>query len=163
MRLLFLALLAHLCLPATAGQLLGTVTGVADGDSLYVTDTGNRRHEIRLLGIDAPERGQPYGDAAKRSLERLVYLQSVRVDWQKRDQYGRLLGKLTTSTGEDAGHNQIRSGLAWWNRKYAHDQDSEDAIRYREAEFLARKKRVGLWSQNNPMPPWRWRYANRKR
>ena len=162
MRLLFLTLLALLCLPASAGQLSGLVTGVADGDSLYVLDAEKREHEIRLLGIDAPEHGQPYGDAAKQSLKRLVHQQSVRVEWQKRDQYGRLLGKLTTASGDDAALHQLKSGLAWWNRKYAHDQSSEDAVRYREAEFAARKKRAGLWSDNNPVPPWRWRYAKRQ-
>jgi endonuclease YncB( thermonuclease family) len=50
--------------------------------------------------------------------------------------------------------------MAWWNRKYAHEQNNTDATRYRDAEYVARKKHLGLWSQKNPVPPWRWRYSN---
>lgn len=156
---LCLILLWLLSLPAHAGTLPGTVTGVVDGDTLYVLDANWREHKIRLQGIDAPELGQAYGEAARQSLKRLAHRKAVTVEWHKRDAYGRLLGKVLVAD-KDAGLHQLQAGMAWWNRRYAHEQSDADAIRYREAEFFARKKRLGLWSQKNPLPPWRWRYAN---
>lgn len=159
MHTLCLILLALLALPAHAQTLLGTVTGIADGDTLYVLDANRRQHKIRLQGIDAPELGQAYGEAAKQSLERFAHRKSVTVEWHKRDAYGRLLGKVFVAD-RDAGLQQLHAGMAWWNRRYAHEQSDADAIRYREAEYAARIARRGLWSQKNPMPPWRWRFAN---
>lgn len=147
---------------AHAGTLHGTVTGIADGDTLYVTDSARRTYKVRLLGIDAPEHGQAFGEASKRALKQLAHRQPVQVEWQKRDAYGRVLGKVVLSGNRDANLHQLNAGMAWWNRKYTYEQNSADAIRYRDAEHVARKKRLGLWSQKNPVPPWRWRYANPK-
>lgn len=161
MRTLFLLTLLFLGITSTQAETLpGTVTGVADGDTLYLTDKNNRTHKIRLLGIDAPEHGQAYGEASKRALKKIAHRQPVRVIWQNRDAYGRLLGKVVLPSNRDANLLQIEAGMAWWNRKYAHDQADEDAIRYREAEHAARKKRLGIWSQKAPVPPWRWRHTN---
>ena len=160
MRALLLILLFLGLAPAHAETLSGTVTSVADGDTLYVTDRNNRTHKIRLLGIDAPEHDQAWGNASKQSLRDLAYQQPVQVEWHNRDQYGRLLGKVILADKRDLNLSQLEAGMAWWNRKYAYEQADDDAIRYREAEYVARKKRQGLWSQKNPLPPWRWRYAN---
>ncbi len=160
MRTLFLILLFLGVTCAQAKTLPGTVTGVADGDTLYITDQNSRTHKIRMLGIDAPEHGQAWGNASRQSLRKLVYRQPVQVEWHHRDQYGRLLGKIVLAGNRDANLLQLEAGMAWWNQKYAYEQTNADAIRYREAEYVARKKRLGLWSQKSPMPPWRWRYAN---
>lgn len=160
MRTLFLILYLLGLASAHAETLPGYVTGVADGDTLYVTDKNNHTYKIRLLGIDAPEHGQTFGEASKRVLKQLTHRQPVQVEWRKRDQYGRLLGKVLLPGNQDANLHQLATGMAWWNRKYAHEQNSADTILYREAEYVARKKRLGLWSQKNPVPPWRWRYSN---
>lgn len=160
MRTLFLLILFFLGLvPTHAETLTGIVTGVADGDTLYLADRDNRQYKVRLLGIDAPEHGQAWGNASRQSLRRLVSRQPVQVEWHHRDQYGRLLGKIVLAGNHDASLLQLEAGMAWWNRKYAYEQTNADAIRYREAEYVARKKRLGLWSQKSPMPPWRWRQA----
>lgn len=159
--LLFLTFSLFLAPPGAHADILqGTISGIADGDTVYVTDSRQREHKIRLLGIDTPETRQAYGEAAKHALKKLAQQQSARVEWQHRDQYGRLLGKVTLANGQDIGLAQLRAGLAWWNEKFAFEQTDADAILYREAEFAARKQRSGLWSQQNPIPPWRWRYAN---
>lgn len=149
-------------LGAHADILQGKITGIADGDTVYVTDSSQREYKIRLLGIDTPEYQQPYGEAAKLALKKFAYQQSAKIEWQHRDQYGRLIGKVMLANGQDIGLAQLRAGLAWWNKKFAFEQTDADAILYREAEFAARKQRSGLWSQQNPVPPWRWRYANRQ-
>jgi endonuclease YncB( thermonuclease family) len=54
---LFLALVPA----AWAQTVTGKVVRVADGDTLTILDAGKRQHRIRLVDIDAPERGQPFG------------------------------------------------------------------------------------------------------
>ena len=45
----------------------------------------------------------------------------------------------------DAGLAQITNGMAWWYRKYAHEQSPEDQRRCEFAEQEAEAKKAGLW------------------
>lgn len=152
------------------GVIVGRVVGVADGDTVTVLDATKRQHRIRVAGIDAPERGQPGGFRSKESLAALVYGQPVRVESEKRDRYGRIVGKVWTAPPDspcrskpgcpmtlDAGLEQIRQGRAWWFRKYADEQSAEDRRAYAEAESEARATQLGMWRDGEPMPPWEWR------
>lgn len=167
----FWLLLLLLNNPAWADVLDGMVTGIADGDTLYVLDAKHNSHKIRLLGIDAPERGQSFGERSKQSLASMTYRKIVSVDWQSRDIYGRILGRVRVVSAGcrqyecprnfDVNLEQVRLGLAWWNKKFADTQFPGDATTYEKAERKARNDRSGLWVEPRPMPPWRWRYANR--
>lgn len=53
---------------AQAADLTGRVVQVADGDTISVVDNRNREYRIRFLGIDAPERGQTYGNYCRKNL-----------------------------------------------------------------------------------------------
>ncbi len=129
---------------------------VFDGDSLIVR-RGSERIEVRLWGIDCPEHGQPFGRAAKRFVIGLKG-RRVTVTPLQRDQYGRLVARLTLDDGNDLGRLLISKGHAWWFRRYApHFRP------YRQAEAAARRARVGLWSDPNPIPPWRWRREHKPR
>jgi endonuclease YncB( thermonuclease family) len=89
---LFLLLLAA---PASAADLLeGRVVRIADGDTLTVLDGDQIQHRVRLAGIDAPERGQPFGARAKQNLARLTFGNPVEIRWHKPDRYGRLVGQV---------------------------------------------------------------------
>jgi endonuclease YncB( thermonuclease family) len=168
---LLMAWLTLSCSANSTHTLEGTVTGIADGDTLYVLDGARNSHKIRLLGIDAPERGQPFGERSKQSLARLTFRKPVSVDWHERDSYGRILGRVRVATADcrqshcpkklDANLEQVRLGLAWWNKKFADSQFPGDARLYEKAEQQARSEQAGLWADRNPVPPWRWRYANR--
>jgi micrococcal nuclease len=71
-RLSWLFLVALLApLQTFAATLTGKVVKVADGDTITIL-VGTERHRIRLQGIDAPERKQPFGRASGRSLSALV-------------------------------------------------------------------------------------------
>ena len=159
-------------LSAHAEMLSGHVVGVTDGDTITVLDIERRQHKIRLAGIDAPERakndedeGQPFGQRSKENLARLVFKKEVRVDWTKRDRFKRIVGKVWVQPPDcptcpmtlDAGHAQITVGLAWWYRKYAKEQPPADRGAYSFSETEARAKRVGLWQDPEPIPPWEWR------
>ena len=150
---------------AHADTLLGRVVGVADGDTITVLDADRQQHKIRLQGIDAPEKAQPFGERSKQSLSRMVFGKDVRVEWDKRDKYTRIVGKVWVQPEScpscpmtlDAGHAQITVGLAWLYRKYANEQSPQDRGAYEFSEQEARANRVGLWSEPGPIPPWEWR------
>ena len=119
--------LLGLSLGTHAGTLSGRVVGVADGDTVTVLDTSRQQYKIRFSGIDAPERAQPFGKRSKENLSRLVFGKDVRVEWDKKDRYGRIVGKVWVQPPDcqrcgltlDAGQAQLVAGMAWWYRKYA--------------------------------------------
>jgi len=160
MRLIPLILFA-LTLPAIAAEFPAKVVGVADGDTVTVLiDCAKFEMPVRLSGIDAPEKKMPFGDAAKKSLSELVFGREVIVDFEKRDKYGRLVGKVIVD-GKDASHYQLLRGLAWHFKEYQYDQTEADRVVYASAEDAARALRVGLWQDAAPESPWDWRKKRR--
>src|SRR5687768_10659839 len=165
--LVCLSLWAALVAPAAcahAAELHGRVVGVSDGDTITVLDRARATYKVRLAGIDAPEKKQPYGGDARRHLVGLVFGRPVVVSWHKRDRYGRLVGRvgLAAPSGcglpdcphvEDVGLAQVESGLAWHYRQYQNEQSPEERTRYALAEREARARREGLWRDARPMPP----------
>jgi endonuclease YncB( thermonuclease family) len=136
--------------------LVGRVVAVADGDTITVLTAAHARERIRLAGIDAPESRQAYGAAAKQRLSALVYGAEVRVEYSKRDRYGRIVGRVLRD-GHDAGLAQVESGYAWHYLRYAREQSSADRAAYARAERSARAGRRGLWIAAAPLAPWDWR------
>ena len=155
-----LVALIALALPVHANVLTGRVVAVADGDTITVLDATRVQHKVRLAGIDAPEKGQPFGSRAKENLSRQVYGRTVTVDWQKTDRYGRVVG-VVMSKGHDVNLEQVRAGLAWWYREYAREQSPDDRQRYEAAEADARRAQRGLWQDSHPTPPAEWRRTRR--
>lgn len=142
-----------------ASVLQGRVVGVADGDTITVLDETKSQHRIRLGGIDAPEKKAPFGDKSKQSLSDMVYRQQVDVLWEKKDRYGRIIGKVMMPWG-DVNRAQLKAGMAWHYKHYARDQSATDRLLYAEDEAQAKRLRKGLWSDGNPIPPWDWRRRN---
>ena len=154
-RLLWLAIFLW-PLSATAVEWVGTVVGVADGDTLTLLDAGKNSHRIRIDGIDAPERTQPYGQRARQSLADLAHGRSARAECPKLDRYGRAVCRVLVD-GVDVGLEQVRRGFAWHYVKYAHEQPAQARLAYAQAEERARTQGVGLWAVAAPMAPWDYR------
>jgi endonuclease YncB( thermonuclease family) len=57
----------------------------------------------------------------------------------------------------------VQKGMAWHYKKYKKSQPKEDRHSYNKAEKEARKKNIGLWSNENPLAPWKWRKSNRRK
>ena len=146
---------------AFADTLTGHVVRVTDGDTIVVLDSGNAQHKIRLTGIDAPERGQAYGTKSKEHLSGSVAGKFVVVEYDKRDRYQRILGKVLLSN-QDMNLEQVRAGLAWHYKKYQTEQTQVDRELYSVAEIEARDAKRGLWYDPEPIPPWEYRHAKRK-
>lgn len=160
--LLAIATLIAVSLPASADTLYGRVVGVADGDTVTVLDSAHRQYKIRLMGIDAPEKKQAFGNRSKQSLSGLVFNRHVQVEYNKKDKYGRLVGKIIVN-GMDANLEQVISGLAWHYKQYEREQAADDRAAYADAENEARAARRGLWQEAEPTPPWEWRKLQKAR
>lgn len=156
------ALLLWLYFAAGAGAetFVAKVIAVSDGDTLTVL-YGNKKAAIRLVGIDAPEKTQPWGSESRAALTKLVLRKDVHVTTKAVDDYGRLLAVIETAmvpgaTLVNVNHEQVRRGMAW-----------ADTFRHADKALLAmqadaQRARIGLWHQHNPQPPWAYRRGERQ-
>ena len=146
--------------PALNGQLLCTVVGITDGDTIKALCAGNEQMKVRLAEIDAPEKAQPFGTRAKQSLSDMCFGKQARITTQGRDRYGRTIGRIYCfSPGvkmeTDASAEQVRRGMAW-----VYDSYVTDSSLY-QLQDEARGDGRGLWADSAPTPPWEWRKARR--
>jgi len=166
-RIVFALLLV--CPRLAFGDIAGVVVAVTDGDTIKVLDSSNTQYKVRLTGIDAPERGQPFGNVSREHLASLVAGKEVFVESEKNDRYGRALGKVWVQPSDcptcgktlDANHAQLLAGMAWWYRYYAKEQSPEDQGRYESAEVEAKARKFGLWTDPRPINPYEWRKGDR--
>jgi len=138
----------------TAEELTGKVVRVADGDTITILDSTATQHKVRLNKIDAPEKGQAFGDASKKHLSGFVFGNTVRVDFKKRDQYGRILGEVYFNA-TNINLQMVKDGYAW------HYKFFDKTPEYAEAEKVAREKRLGLWVDPDPVEPYQFRKQKR--
>jgi endonuclease YncB( thermonuclease family) len=129
------------------------VIGVADGDTLKgrcETAAGPQTMVLRLAEIDAPEKRQPHGVRSKQHLAALCFGKSAQVKVQAHDRYGRAVAHVVCD-GVDASLEQVRVGLAWAFTRYL--TDPQIAVLERQA----REQRLGLWQDQDPVAPWKYR------
>jgi micrococcal nuclease len=134
---------------ARSATLKGTVTYVTDGDT-FTLSVGKKEYKIRLFGIDAPEIDQPFGKQAAQALSKLVLAKDVRVSTFGQDKYGNSLG-IVELDGKNVNLELVKQGGAWHYKAYS------DSKTLAAAEDDAKKAKIGLWADENPMPPWQWR------
>lgn len=128
----------------------GKVSRVLDGDSIYVLDTLGEEHHIRLAHVDTPEYKQPYGTASREFTSDFAYGKEVTVSVEGIDKYSREISRVEVD-GKELNLELVRAGLAWHYKKYSSDRRME------RTELEARKKKRGLWIQENPIAPWDFR------
>ena len=153
-----ICVVASSTLSATAADTLnGKVVHIADGDTITVLDSSNQQHKVRLWGIDAPERKQPFGTKAKEALGARIHEKQVTVETHGTDKYGRTLGTVFVD-GRNVNQEMVSEGMAWW-----YEQFSKHAKELAEAQENARSAGRGLWADKGPVPPWEWRRAEKAR
>ncbi len=129
------------------------IIGIRDGDSadgLY----GEFPVSIRLAHIDAPEKRQAFGKAAKQKLSDLCFGKTVTIVSEgKKGTYhgGRIIAEIFLEDGTNVNKTMISEGFAWHYKKYSKDK-SYDAL-----ENDARINKRGLWTDQNPVSPWNFR------
>ncbi|TAN71919.1 MAG: thermonuclease family protein [Gallionella sp.] len=134
---------------AAGAEFTAKVVVVLDGDTVLVQRQGDPV-KIRLAEIDAPEKAQPFGETAKRSLSGMVLGKTVKVVSRAVDKYGRMVAHISVD-GMDVNAEQIRRGMAW---EYSHFHSNRALIALQKE---ARQAPRGLWAMSDPTPPWKWR------
>jgi endonuclease YncB( thermonuclease family) len=139
---------------AAREELVASATHVFDGDSFVARLADGAGIEVRLAGIDAPEKGQPYADKARTALRNLILGQELRIAVSDTDKYHRKVAQVyRAADGVHINAELLRSGHAWVYRRVPPDHP------FRELERAARDSGRGLWAlpEVEREPPWRWR------
>jgi micrococcal nuclease len=132
-----------------ADPLTGKVVKVTDGNTLTVL-VDRQEIKIRLNAIDAPERGQDFGQKSKEALADLVFGKEVRIETHGKDRYGRTIGDGFVG-GTSVNEKMVEDGWAWNYVKYSKSH------RLADLEKQARAAKRGLWAGNSPVAPWDYR------
>lgn len=95
--------------------------------------------------------------ASKKSLSDLFLNKQVNEYWEKKDRYQRVLGKVTFNE-RDICLEQVKRGMAWHYKQYQQDQTQEDRMKYELAEKEAQAGKLGLWTDESPVEPSKFRH-----
>jgi endonuclease YncB( thermonuclease family) len=152
---LFLTIAITFSTAANAREMTGRVIAVLDGDTVDVVHPDRTKARLRLGEIDAPEKSQPYGDAAKRVLASLVFGREILFQASSRDRNGRWIARIMAGS-IDVNAEMVRRGAAWRYVQYSHDG------MFVSYEAEARMSKAGLWAlpATQRIPPWEWRHPN---
>ncbi|ACV68911.1 thermonuclease family protein [Desulfohalobium retbaense] len=136
----------------------GKAVHIKDGDTIVVL-RDHTEVDVRLYGIDCPEKRQHFGTRAKRFTAKMVGMQRVEVQEMDVDRYGRVVGLVALAgSGESLNAALLYNGLAWVYHKYC---GQDFCGRWITLERKAKLAKRGLWGQPNPIPPWEWRHGGR--
>lgn len=133
----------------------GKVVKVCDGDTVHLL-AGGEKSKIRLDRIDAPESRQEYGKEATKHLRDLIFEKTVRICYDKKDRYGRILGLIFLGE-KDINLEMVATGHAWHYRQF------DRTVAYSDAERDARRQKLGLWANPDPVNPQEWRKRNKRK
>lgn len=128
----------------------GTVTGIQDGDTIEVTVDG-KVVVVRLNGIDCPEDGQGFSAKAKQYTTIHSLKQKVKLEKVTTDVHGRMIANVFLDDGTSLAQQIVAAGYAWHYKQYSKDE------KLAEAEKQAKKKKLGLWIEENPVSPWEFK------
>lgn len=134
----------------------GKVVAVLDGDTVIVLEN-NKQTKIRLAEIDCPEKNQPFGNKAKQFTSDKIFSKTVSYKTAGTDKYGRTLAHIYYGTDNmNLNGELVANGLAWHYKQFS---------KSKELSFLesnARRKKMGIWSEKNPVEPSKWRQTKKK-
>ena len=156
------ALCLLLAVPAFAApaQFPALVIDVADGGTLTVLTKNKQQVTIRLYGIDCPENGQAFGDSAKQATTDAVYGKNVTVQPLGRERNGRVVAVVLMPGGSSLSEHLVRNGMGWVYAR--HCKRADVCVPLWHLELEAKRHRLGLWRDENPVPPWEWRKKKRQ-
>lgn len=139
-----------------AQKIIGTVNNVKDGDSFVMISNG-KVVEVRLDGIDCPEKGQPFSAKAKQFTSSRILNNSITIQIKGYDKYKRALGIVYLPGNRILNEELLKAGMAWHYKKYNNE------TKLAKLETAARKSKSGLWDDPAPFPPWEYRQYQRQK
>lgn len=132
--------------------LTGKVIGIKDGDTVVVLDSLNNQTTLRLAEVDCPEKSQPFGTKAKQFTSDQIYQKTIKYVVTDTDRYGRSIAMIYYDTDNKyLSAEIIKAGMGWHYKKYS---PSKELATF---EINARKNKIGLWIDENPIEPAQWR------
>lgn len=162
--------------PASAWE--ARLEHAADGDSFTAIRLDSRKRvNVRLYGVDAPENGQAFSQASRRSLTGMLQGRTLDIRPMDEDPYGRTVAVVYVEpqAASDRGRarpnpaveaeagplcvnaEQLDRGMVWF---YPHFCRASFCSEWKKREQTARAARTGLWRDKNPARPWVWRKAH---
>jgi len=137
---------------ANAETITGTLDSVIDGDTITIISKG-KIVEIRLFGIDTPEKAQPFGQVARNFTGGKASKGEIRVESITKDHDGRTVAMVFVN-GINLNEQIVSQGFGWVYRQYCKKSICADWL---QLESNAKASHVGLWVDANPTPPWEFR------
>jgi len=128
------------------------VVGIKDGDTVVVLDSLNNQTTLRLAEVDCPEKNQPFGTKAKQFTSDQIYLKTIKYVVKDTDRYGRSIAMIYfDEDNKYLSAEIIKAGMGWHYKRYSTSKELADF------EINARKNKIGLWVDSNPIEPSAWR------
>ena len=123
-----------------------------DGDTFWAKTSSNEKICIRLASVDCPDKGQEFRQEALEALRGMIFGKVIQVDSLGIDNplYERTLAFIHVGD-KDVNAELLKQGLAW------HATEHSDSEVLAKLESDARKSKTGLWSEPDPVEPWKWR------
>jgi micrococcal nuclease len=137
------------CLPRDTGYQRAVAIGVLDGDTIEVQFEDGITNTVRYIGMDAPESGLPYSEAAHQADRDLVLQKELVLikDQSDTDSFGRLL-RYVVADGVFVNQDLVQKGFAK-AVNYPPDEACKDT--FSAAEVAAQQASIGMWA-STPTP-----------
>lgn len=135
-----------------------TILSVKSGDLMTVNDGANQI-VVRLLGIDAPEEGQPSFEAAKKKLSDLVLGKKVILKYSLhnlKDESGYFPARVFINE-TDIGLDLLKTGFAWRNDEDEFFIEKTDDKLNAQMQAEAQTAKIGIWTEEKPVKPSKYR------
>lgn len=136
------------CVPLDTQREVATLLQIVDGDTISVRIDG-QNYNVRYIGMDTPESGQPGGYAATQRNYQLVFGKELLLvkDTSETDRFDRLL-RYVIAGDVFVNEQLVRDGLA-----IAKDYPPDSACRIQltQAQAQAKADKVGQWAPT-PVP-----------
>lgn len=152
----FLTSLALLLLPLTASGLEfdGSVTKVLEGDRLEILNQGHF-YQVRLAFVFTPQPGQAFSKQAKKFTEDWLVTKRVHIKAYGQTKGGVLIGEVSYQE-KNLGRELVKQGLGWEYTPVSEDPELA------KLQSQAKKQKMGLWSEDSPTPPWKYKSSKKK-
>lgn len=142
---------------ARCQTLTGKVVGIMDGDTFKLLTADSTLVKVRLANIDCPEKKQPFFASAKEFTSNAIFGKTVTINILKTDRYKRYISNVIYNDSLSLCHQLVKNGLAWHFVRYSKDPTLQ------QLEDNAKKDKIGLWQDSNPIAPWEWRASKKKK
>lgn len=131
------------------------VVGAEDGDTLIVV-RNRARIKLESSEIDAPELDQPYGKEAKKLAATLTKNKVVTIRAYGGVSQSYLVGEVWLPNKRHFAKEMVQRGLAWAKGS------AGTTLAIEQIQSQAKTAQRGLWTEEEPIPPWEWRSGRRK-